>query len=255
MLNEEIKNIKLIIAVCYSDMPSSIEPKTSTQRFIEKKQKFLMQIVKLNNPHLRTVHYMRPIAEEWNATKESIEKSLMFGRSAEGIVVGGITLWDYEIEEIKRQGLSLPNEPPGGWHAYGYRRKYLPRSIKELIVNVWNELGLNTPVLSRASCAVSNILKIQDYNGYKIENEEKNCLVTCPASQQALCRAIKSPTSDLVKEALGKMQQGEIPFVIEENKRVLLMPKEDQLFGFIDGFALRHLLGFPGDTVESITSG
>jgi hypothetical protein len=143
-----------------------------------------------------------------------------------------------------------------GWEGFEYK-KFLPVDLIERILEMRYKLGIKTPLVRRASCGLSLVNSIPDYNAHRVEGKEKNCFSSCPEQQQARCGSVKIPDEQMVVRALFKMGWMSSSFEISPKRVVIrsashLYPwdKDHGLdfsvsFQMFDAFALRHLIGFP----------
>jgi len=237
-LRQNLHNISLYIMICYSAMPQEIEPMSDPET-VENKARFMQA---LKDSGFTPVHYFRPIAFGWNDSPDRIGRALAFGSGSSAIVVGGITLSDDEFRQLDQLEIPLPGGPPEGWAKYGYRRKWFPKEAEETVIGLKDAAHIDTPLFRRASCSISYLRGMPDYNGYRFETKD-NCTRSCPLVQVARCESIKPPTPERVKEALDKMQISGRSFEITPSG-VIVEPEEMQ-FHILDTFELRHLLGFP----------
>lgn len=237
-LEASLHNISLYISICYSAMPSDVEP-VSAPETAERRKAFMdrLSVSKV----LKPIHYYRPIALGWNDSEEQIMRALRFGSTAPSITAGGVTLWSTELELIEKLGIKPPLAPEGGWIHYGYRRKWFPKTLERRIIEIKNAMGLESPLFRRASCNVSFREGIADYNGYRTE-DHKNCTECCPPEQVARCEAVKAPDRARVEAALEKMKVN--PKFEIKPEGIELEQQEDK-FALLDAFSLRHMLGFP----------
>jgi len=207
---ESFENLDLELCVSYSAMPKKIEPVGDRHR--------IDLLNRLGESQLRTLLFYRPLAVGWNTSSRYVRRVLSVAKESDVdvIMVGGLLLTE-SLRRILRQRTGLP--PPT--YRIADRKKYLPDDVRQRIVGVYGELGLDIPMIRRTSCGRSVIRGMQDYNGHWAE-PDKNCWPTCPYSQREVCASKKAPTQEEVRSLLGRIDKGDMRFDINPEKTVTL---------------------------------
>jgi DNA repair photolyase len=196
--------LNLDVNVSYSAMPEEVEPISANARIDFMKR--------LAEAPIRVALFARPIVADWNATAEHFRAIFHAARLANvgAIIVGGLRLSDGIRSNIRRSGLAIPLG-----HAKDYK-KYLPAELKDLILEVYREMGMNTPLVRRASCGRALIRpNMPDFNAHWDE-PERNCWSSCPVAQQRIChdQAARVPSAKSVFDLLNRIGKEAVGFEI-----------------------------------------
>lgn len=171
---KKFKNIKPVIFVTYSEMPSFIERVPNSQR--------IKSLKNLKQAGVKCVLYWRPLVKNVNDSSKKLDKILNIGqRYADAFVLSGLRLTEKNRIYLEGKGVNLANE---NWHP---DHKIISTSTKERIFRKYQEKKCKTPLFLKSSCAVSFFETKPDFNAHwsKIE---KNCSPFCPREQKIRCK-------------------------------------------------------------------
>lgn len=169
-----LRFVRPIVFVSLSFIPAHIEPVPVAPR--------IRGLRRLSETSIPRVLYFRPIVKGWNDAPEIIERALTVGQTyCHAVCIGSLRVSPEIREELKRRGAAIEN------YRDDFHLKEFHSDIEERVLRTYDRLRLSVPLFKHSSCAVSYILRTANYN-LLFENPGKNCLRTCPASQQGLCR-------------------------------------------------------------------
>lgn len=140
---------KIMISICYANNPKEIEP-SQNNRF--------RNIEELKNTGVTVSWYMRPLVQEWNASKVSLENMIQsvsekYYDYIDMIIPGGLR-WTEGIEfGLKNiRGLEMPKL------IKEYNKKTLSNDIENDILELCDKHFPNKPVYFHSSCGISHML-------------------------------------------------------------------------------------------------
>lgn len=172
---ESLEYLRPIVFISLAFIPENIEPVPIKPR--------IRNLIMLSKTKIPTVLYFRPIVEGWNDTTEIINKILVIGKKyADVICIGSLRISPEIQKELENVGIDtskLNND---------FHLKNFHAGIEKKILEAYKNLDIQIPLFKHTSCAISNIIKIANYN-LLFKNPTKNCLVTCPKDQQLLCKS------------------------------------------------------------------
>lgn len=172
---ESFRNIRLVIFVTYSEMPSSIEKVLNETR--------IDTLRKLKQSSIKSVLYWRPLIEGVNTSVRQLSKVLAVGEKyADAFVISGLRYSDPISSNIKKCGYTLPviDWEPG-------QHKTITKETRKLILELYQKKKCSKPLFYKSSCAISYFEKQPDYNAHW-SKAEKNCPTSCPSSQKNICK-------------------------------------------------------------------
>lgn len=184
------KNIKVSLFFTFSGiLDKRIEPVSSD---IAKESYTLACSLRKN---FKVFLYWRPIIEGVNDSDMISSEVARLGELGDGVVISGLFFKGRIAEYFERNKIVIPYDS-------GARRKILPRSTEEKVLNSLS----NVPVYRKTSCAVSAAWGEGDYNGHYGIREI--CDI-CSDRQLAICAQNHSmPTRDAIEAIIAKFQVG-----------------------------------------------
>jgi DNA repair photolyase len=223
---ESFKNLDIDLCVSYSAMPKNIEPLGPDGR--------IQLLRRLSKSKLRTILFYRPLIIGWNTSDQQMRHVLSLAKEVgvSAIVAGGVRILEDEAQHIRDAGLAVPEFKQDG------HKKYLPPDVIARIIEVYKDLQVNIPMVRRSSCGRSVSRNIPDYHAHWIE-AEKNCWETCPLEQKLKCAHQTLPSSEEVYRLLVEIGRGDIPFTLDEKKRLVVLSKA--VSEFESNFLINHL--------------
>jgi DNA repair photolyase len=186
---ESLTHIDLDVNVCYSAMPSAIEPPHRGRRV-----EFLRRI--LRSDKINVLAYYRPIADGLNTTDAHLREvwTVFRDAGARTVVLGGLKFSGDHVDSFMSYGLPLPHGSftPG--------KKLLTAATEARIMAMFAEVYADVPpearpaVLKRSSCgrSVERGSRLPDYNGH-YDQPAANCRLRCPHAQHHTCAAAHRP--------------------------------------------------------------
>ncbi len=141
---------KIMVSICWAANPSIIEP-AQNNRF--------KNVETLVGTGVTISWYLRPLVEEWGATKERLEKMIelisdKYGKYIDMIIPGGLR-WtegiEFGLKDIR--GLNMPKL------IKKHNEKTLSSSTEKIIVQLCNKYFPDKPVYFNSSCAISHMLE------------------------------------------------------------------------------------------------
>ena len=174
---ENLRFVRPIMFVSLSLIPNHIEPTPVAPR--------LRNLLKLSETQIPCVLYFRPIVKGWNDSPKIIEAALTIGQDyCDAICIGSLRVSPEIRAELSKRGVQIEN------YEDDFHLKAFSDDIEDRVLSTYERLKLSVPLFKHSSCAVSHILRAANYN-MLFRNPDKNCLRTCPASQQNRCRPQK----------------------------------------------------------------
>lgn len=171
---KHLQFVRPLVFVSLSLIPRHIEPAPIVPR--------MRNLRKLSQTNIPTVLYFRPIVEGWNDSKETIKVALSVGEKyCDAICIGSLRISREIRAELQNRGVQIEN------YKDDFHSKEFSNNIQDRILEIYDRMNLKTPLFKHSSCAVSYFMRTANYN-LLFHNPIKNCLRTCPASQQNLCR-------------------------------------------------------------------
>jgi len=237
---EALRNVDLDINICYAAMPESVEPPNRAKRL-----DFLRRALQ---SRLNVLAYYRPIAEGLNTTDAHIRSVWHTFKKAGArvVVLGGLKFSDDHVNSFMSYGLPLPagSFTPG--------KKLLTADTERRIMTIFDEVYADVPepdrpaVLKRSSCGrvVVRGSYLPDYNAHH-DQPETNCRLRCPLTQHAVCASAPTPTPELVRHLLARMQRPFTRFTIAGGAVTV----HDDIDPFERTFLRQNLL-YPVDTEQ-----
>jgi DNA repair photolyase len=171
---ENLRFVRPIMFVSLSLIPRHIEPTPIAPR--------LRNLQKLSETRIPCVLYFRPVVKGWNDSPEIIEAALTIGQTyCDAICIGSLRVSPEIRMELSKRGVQIET------YKNDFHLKNFSSDIENRILRTYEQMKLGIPLFKHSSCAVSYILRTANYN-LLFKNPDKNCLRTCPALQQNLCR-------------------------------------------------------------------
>ena len=171
---QELRFVRPIMFVSLSLMPKNIEPAPIPPR--------LRTLRRISLSRIPCVLYFRPIVKDLNDSPEVISTVLRIGaRYCDAICIGSLRVSPEIRTQMTIRGVQIDN------YEDDFHRKLFLNDIEDRILGIYDQMKLSVPLFKHSSCAVSYLLTSANYN-FLFNNPEKNCVRTCPASQQNLCR-------------------------------------------------------------------
>ncbi|HLC45521.1 MAG TPA: hypothetical protein VJI67_01475, partial [archaeon] len=171
------KSRGVVISVCYSGMPASIEPYRANR---------LGNLEEAREAGAKLSLHFRPIVPGWNDGRENIKRVLEKSAGFDCVCVGGLRLLRGVKESItKVRKLSLQLRPKSEI------AKELPPQTLESVLAAARELRLSIPLFLHASCAISYLLQSPDYNATFLRDLKSCNASDCPSQQRLMCRSLE----------------------------------------------------------------
>lgn len=172
---ETLQYVRPIIFISLAFIPTQIEPTPTLPRI-----KNLRNFSKTKVP---CVHYLRPIVEGWNDSDEVLAQALQLGNSfADAICIGSLRVSQAIKMNLMSMDVRIEENTPD------FHNKSFKIGMENRILEIYKKLNLTVPLFKHTSCAVSFLCGIPNYN-LLFKNPTKNCISTCPESQQLLCKS------------------------------------------------------------------
>ena len=171
---QSLQFVRPIVFVSLSLIPGHIEPTPIAPR--------LRNLQELSKAQIPRVLYFRPIVKGWNDSPEIIEEALRIGQTyCDAICIGSLRVSPEIRVQLSKRNVKVEN------YADDFHTKAFYSDIENRVLQKYEQLKLDVPLFKHSSCAVSYILGSANYN-LLFKNPDKNCLKTCPVSQQNLCK-------------------------------------------------------------------
>lgn len=220
---ESLKNLRITLLFTYSGLNGTkIEPlaKEITVGSIER--------VYQRKKRVRSILYWRPIVPGWNDAEDIIDGVLEVANKTDAIAYTGLFYRPQQQQYFQIEGIAPPYDST-------HRRKILPQTTEELILERYRQSGIQTPIFRKTSCAVAYAHKVSDYNGHY--GVPKICDI-CPPQQIARCSNDHlQPSSQAFEQLLNKYSYN-TPFEICEGHVWTSGLGEERRYH------LQHTLGF-----------
>lgn len=166
------RHVRPIIFMSVSLLPANIEPAPLPPR--------IRALASLRALDMPSVLYFRPIIVGLNDSPSHITEALQIAeRFCTSVAVGGLRRSPEIDQQMAMGGLTLHGDPE-------FLEKRLPGDFLERIHLLRDKLGLSIPIYTHTSCALSNALRIPNYNSLAILKPD-SCTPSCPDHQRHLC--------------------------------------------------------------------
>lgn len=177
-ISKLIKNgAKIIVSICWTNNIPEIEPMRHNR---------FSFVNDLNKVGVHVNWYMRPLVEEWNASRENLEyiiKTVSENKYPIKSVVAGGLRWTSGIE----YGLVEKNHQPLPKLVKDENTKTLSKEVIETIRELHKKYLSNIPLFFKSSCSLSYALNIPSSNLVDFFEKEYCDISFCNNNQKCLC--------------------------------------------------------------------